>query len=68
MRLTPPPKSKGTNLTVRVDDAFIRRIDALLSTYKRRWPSETGMTRSWLVTELLTHAMEDAEQELEATK
>jgi hypothetical protein len=68
MRLTPPPQSKATNLTVRVDGAFLARLDGLLAVYRKRWPSESGMTRSWLVTELLAHSMEDAERELESGK
>lgn len=69
MKIELPIRRKHSNLTVRTDQPFLERLDALLSTYKRKWPTEAPhMSRSWLVTELLNAAMTDAEAEMEARK
>lgn len=69
MKIELPNRRKHSNLTVRADQPFLERLDALLSSYKRRWPTDAPhMSRSWLVTELLNAAMTDAEVELEERK
>jgi len=69
MQLAPPKKAKHTTLTFRVDEQMIEGLDALLSRYHQKWPSERdAMTRTWLVTELLRHGVDAASTELEARK
>lgn len=69
MKIELPNRRKHSNLTVRTDAPFLERLDALLSVYKKKWPTEAPhMSRSWLVTELLNAAMTDAEAEMEARK
>lgn len=69
MKIELPNRRKHANLTVRTDAPFLERLDALLSVYKKKWPTEAPhMSRSWLVTELLNAAMTDAEAEMEARK
>ncbi len=59
-----PAAAKSRNLTVRVGSEAMERLDALLGAYKRRWPLEASITRSWLVLELLEYGMGVAESEL----
>lgn len=62
MRLT-PPKTKATTLHVRVTPSMLESMDSVVGLFRAAHPEAAkGITRSWLVVELLRMGLEQAQR------